>query len=36
MFVVVLNVEYEGKRPKLTVLTSEGEDRCPLIGFVDT
>jgi ADP-ribosyl-[dinitrogen reductase] hydrolase len=24
------------KRPKLTVLTSEGEDRCPLIGFVDT
>ena len=25
-----------GKRPKLTVLTSEGENRCPLIGFVDT
>ena len=24
------------KRPKLTVLTSEGENRCPLIGFVDT
>ena len=25
-----------GKRPKLTVLTSEGGDGCPLIGFVDT
>jgi DNA-binding NtrC family response regulator len=28
--------EMIGKRPKLTVLTSEGGDRCPLIGLVDT